>query len=100
MEHTEMRPERSAGALPALGSPHKSLAVRVWEILDDTHNVLAVVSRLRTEVGLGTGDSYAIERAVAATIEQFIAAGRVRLVRRGVGSEALPQSGRLLWSDG
>jgi len=101
LHYADMRTARSNGSLPTPGSPNKSLAARVWELLDETDNVPDLASRVRAEAPLSTGgDSYAIERAVAGVIEQFIAAGRVRLVRHGVGGDASVHRGPPSWSEG
>jgi hypothetical protein len=58
------------------------MGARVWELLDQAHSVPELVARIRTDVALGAGETYALERAVAGAIEQLIVAGRIRLVRR------------------
>lgn len=100
MRHADLRAARSNGAASALGPPSRTLAARVWELLDDLHTVPSIVSRVRGDFGLSLVDSYAIERAVASAIEQFIAAGRVQLVRGGLSGDAMVRSGLLLWPDG
>lgn len=100
MQHADVRAASSNGAAAALGPPSRTVAGRVWELLDDLHTVTGIVSRVRGDLGLSMVDSYAIERAVASAIEQFIAAGRVRLVRGGLSGDATGHPGLLHWSDG
>jgi hypothetical protein len=74
----------STGEASAVRSTTDSLGARAWALLDQTQTVAEIVSTLRASAALSSRDSYALECAVASAVEQFMAVGRVRLVRRGV----------------
>jgi hypothetical protein len=88
LRHVEMG-TAGDGVVPAVRSTTESLAARVWELLDHTQTVSEIVARLRAGATSSGRDSYALECAVASAVEQCIAVGRVRLVRRDAGGEVL-----------
>jgi hypothetical protein len=88
LQHVDMGSASDAVVSP-VRSTTESLAARVWEVLDHTQTVSEIVARLRAGVTSSGRDSYALECAVASAVDQFIAVGRVRLVRRELGGEVM-----------